>query len=371
MKNHFKIFNAFCLTLFLLLNSCTDENQIIPQQGNEKSTFSVTNKQGILNFSSQEGFKSIMSELQEKSLDERIEWSSKLGFQSMQDVYDEIMEAEMIIDREYEEQVKLLSEKELEELSKLPIRHSPIYEKHLASGLIKLDEEEDSDWFYPNIFNPAYAHVLNLDGLVIVGDTIFQYTAESFKMLTDGNIGRIDILKKATETIEAQNIFVAEVTIINHPISNQKVMSGYDFYKQQALHITSNRKLTGQIRQTIFTWDGFYTSMEFYIMARLEKKNWLGKWVPGDQSWMNLTVDYDVVVTPGCCDPVEILGEGPNTFTFRWNGNYHYRTIFPSGIWDLPNNNGQGPNLAEPIHVDDVQYNLRVDGYVNELNFSL
>lgn len=85
--------------------------------------------------------------------------------------------------------------------------NSELTTKYLAEGLIKKDAENN---ILLTTCAPFYAPVLNEKNLVIINDTIYQFTSQTMKMITDGDLSKLNILEKSNKNDLKNGIIVAE-----------------------------------------------------------------------------------------------------------------------------------------------------------------
>lgn len=83
--------------------------------------------------------------------------------------------------------------------------------------------------FKLKIAAPDYAHVLNADGVVKIGNTIFQFVGDQMKMIEDlpNRTNEIALLKAATKNDEAKQIYINKVKVILTPLSGGRT-SAFD-----------------------------------------------------------------------------------------------------------------------------------------------
>src|SRR5690606_20084031 len=159
------IFGVFFFATLMFLNSCTKDQEIItsadqPQLPKiEEPTpgiaSSITVQNGLLNFQTLEDFRNTVLALNQMNPQDQLSWEKSLDFNSMQQIFNDIMLAEF----------------------ETSGSHSALYNEQLQNGLIV---ENNTDGLYNlNLFNPAYATVLNENGMVIVDNSIYQFTGNA------------------------------------------------------------------------------------------------------------------------------------------------------------------------------------------------
>lgn len=201
------ILSGLFFVALITFASCSKENnflneQITPVQPDlsflETNTtlvddISVYN--GILQFNSLNDFRSSLPVLNKMNGTDHLQWEQTLGFISMQTIFNNIIQAE------YDNEGSLRSD---------------IYNAKIQSGFIVTD---DATGLYKlNIFNPAYASVLDENGLVMIGSVLYQFTATTLKMWEGADINEVETLLKAAENTNAITIIpirYEEVTLRN------------------------------------------------------------------------------------------------------------------------------------------------------------
>lgn len=178
------ILGALIIASMLTFVSCSKDQHLatqteevqLPQIPEAKPGIAtnITNQNGILKFETLEDFKNTLLALNTMTPQAQLEWENSLSFVSMQQTFNAIVKAEF------------------ETIG----AHSTVYNENLLSGLIA--GNETTGLYDLNLFNPAYAPVLNGKGLVIVGNTIYQFTGNALKIWENGDSDRLDYLLNTT-----------------------------------------------------------------------------------------------------------------------------------------------------------------------------
>lgn len=200
LKNLYPI-AILLFAVVLLIGGCKkdtielNKNNIIQNETNN-----VTLKHGILNFSDRTTFEKIYSELIMMSKEQADEWEKKLGFVSQRYIFNQIVDAENAWNDKYQN----YSQEELKKISP----HSELYYKYVNNGLIKVfDEGTENESYNYSVFNPSYTYVINEQGFVAIGDSIYQLTADKLKIITDGDFDKI---KNIAEINSSNNNIIVE-----------------------------------------------------------------------------------------------------------------------------------------------------------------
>jgi hypothetical protein len=179
---------SILLLMVAVAISCADE----PQAKQEVTLAQVRN--GMLEFADQEAF----DQLAAKSHEELSKWESSLpGFVSIGSLYKKaVIEEETFFNNGGKEG-----------------EHSPFVSQHMSAFTFVSEE-----YMRPNL--PPHTerqlpYVVNENGLVKIGATIFEYRSGSIKQITDGDESKISQLTKYQISDESANIIVTTFTKIN------------------------------------------------------------------------------------------------------------------------------------------------------------
>lgn len=169
MKTFKSIYAVALLAIGLFfVTSCSKDNSLTDNQtaqfslSNAQLTSDVTIANGMLVFNKVADFQATVLALNEMSQTEIATWEAQVGFTSAATTFQQIMNAEA----------------ETEGANR-----SSIYNENLANNLIVALADGTYEL---NIFNPAYATVLNGDFKVQVAEDIYEYTNNSLKVWTNG-----------------------------------------------------------------------------------------------------------------------------------------------------------------------------------------
>lgn len=196
MKKHSlnNILGALIIFSMLNLFSCTkDQDGFNENAAIEASQFpqlseatpeianDITLQNGLLKFTSSESFRNTLLGLNRMTPQDQLQWENDMNFVSMQQIFNAIISAE------YETVGS----------------HSTIYETNLEVGLIS--KNEATGLYDLSLFNPAYAPVLNKNGMVMVAGTIYQFAKSSLKIWKNGDPNRLEaLINTSTSTDEIE-----------------------------------------------------------------------------------------------------------------------------------------------------------------------
>jgi len=257
-----------------------------------------------------------------------------------------------------------------------------------------LPDGEGGEYFDLNLCDKTAANVVNLDGLVIVEGQIHQYTNNAIKLITDGDLGKIEKLKKMNETYQDDNILVA--------VFDNKVFNGDNHLKSASFLSDNNCTKTANwnyptSKKRVKVWiDGHsemsgayaedgcseYASCTFYIRAEAMKKNFWGNWkytsyMPSfsfNATWEYEYYDFscDPFITQGCgvyncpkhyvpaysctAEPSYICPTSPHSAYYPTVNNA-FLPLTPHGIWK------SSPTwFYDPFMVTHCSFSSIIDG---------
>lgn len=162
---------------------------------------------GMLTFKSWKDFASTVKYLNEKGTQFILDWNTRISFRSQGAIFEEIIEQE---NSKQEAQAALLDPNiSLEEMKKIKVGHSEIYKQYLDKGMItEVAENDGTTSFSHNVLNPTFMCVVNEEGFVEIGDTIYQYLPNKIKYISDGDFSKVAKLKELNSTSAKDNIYV-------------------------------------------------------------------------------------------------------------------------------------------------------------------
>lgn len=219
--NSIKLFTLlFTIGLF---HCCTIKEEGIANATPSPSEMKITN--GILILPNHKVLTSILNDKIEISTNNFV-----TKFTSQQNLLDEIIAAE----RKQMDYLDQLSGKALEQAPK----HSNTYNEALRKGVIrKVFYTDGSSSYDLNLAAPYYAKVVNNKGFFAVNDTIFQVTANQFKIWFQGDIQNTKLLSECKISDPKKNILVYDYTskpqarTISFPASPPNITSGLSIIK--------------------------------------------------------------------------------------------------------------------------------------------
>ncbi len=244
---------AMIVTCFSIFNACEKSNELIDQgvgkQLKEAIVPDVYSENGMLIFKSQQIFDSIIAQIQNMNDDEFSNWENSLGFISA-NTY--LLKAE-------DEFINADSKDEIDNFKK---RHSDFLK-------ISDDFEEIDLRFY----SKAIGNVLNVEGKVKIGSSLYLFTDEKEYIILNGDEKCLTELKN--EKSANTNI------IIFDPFSNENLKSTsekefliggelYDSDKTRRLNYTFERIITVSVHSVNLN-EGYNYSINHQLFFRLKQ----------------------------------------------------------------------------------------------------
>ncbi len=268
MKNLKRLLN---LAIMVALISCEDQLSTTNFENEREDVYA---ENGVLHFKNKEVFTLKLNELNSIERADREIWEAQYSsFVSLRKIYDDVVKAEWEISNYYEEISKAGGEIPKAEVN------SQKYVDALNNGSIKIIKDKNGDYFNFNLYELHYAPVVNSKGLVVVNDTIYQYTLNSVKIITDGNSELINKLDQFQVSSDENNIIV--INYNNYSLDNARTkistswfhpcLPGHDW------HFSGSRRWRVWIEGSSYL-DGSFMYVTNLFRAEGQKKNFWGNW---------------------------------------------------------------------------------------------
>lgn len=275
-----KIGEILFFILAILITSCTKENLInnqLTEPIDEPKSLYVHN--GILVFDSEETFNRTLEEINKMDDSERKNWEECLGFKSFNRAISEADKEQIA----YQEKFDNYSIEELEGLIKNGEieEYSPLTKQYIDRGIIKMVIDNNNE--VSRVVNfPMYSSLVNIDGLVAVGNEILLYTKSKFKLIKSLDFSKIEQLKSINDNINDEDFFVTNI------FSREKVTIGKIFEYSAESFTTDRQKVVAT--ETYQYYDRKYDGRNYEANYTLlvENKLKIYKWFRWQ--WIN---DYD------------------------------------------------------------------------------
>jgi hypothetical protein len=269
------IFKLLCLSLALaisvvFISSCSKEKtENNPKSNNEttQNAFKVNN--GIITFKSAETFVETMGNIVNLSDTEREKWEEGIGFLSQRRIISNIINAEQEKDKINEskftiEDAKTMTDAEL---------HSTMYSEYLNKGVIKIIDKgtENEYWDYA-VYDLSLIEIMNEDGLYAIGDTLYQVTNNSLKIMKNANFNDALLLLSASIPDEKTGIY------INYYEPNLKGTSP-GLLNSRWIY-DGDKRIGLNLKLSVLYYMASSRHYDFYheVYVQCMQRNWLGNW---------------------------------------------------------------------------------------------
>lgn len=226
-------------------------------------------KNGVLIFPNQQELGKTLEEINKMSKEEIEFWQAKYNFRSQLSMFNDIVLAELRLDEPYEG----MTEVELQNAIPPPT-HSETYYKYLGDGLIKEFTDTEGEKYYDySTCAPYLAPILNKDGIVMVKDTMYQFSEFSIKEWMDADTDEVSTIINSTSENVKVHVISPNKGLLKSAISPNPKYSNWAYSG-------SNRRI--KIGLYFNPWSsnsgGTVWSYQHYVHARSEKKNFWGNW---------------------------------------------------------------------------------------------
>jgi len=236
----------------------------------------LENASSYLTFSTHQAFADsvqLLSKLNRSQLDS---WEKSTKFSSLRRVYETIVDHE-IRQADIEEQM-IMKDKSL--LRTMKHKISPLIGE--ASAMIKFSLEDGVSY---KLFSPAYATVLNKDGIVKVGKSLFKYGEQEIAQIVNGDekeIGKLLLLNKSGQT-DNLKYYPVQLTSRLLENNNAKISAGNALYCEQTSdnpnYNNGDTRLKAWARGSfspIFIYSYWQYNVSFWIEMNFTRKTWYG-----------------------------------------------------------------------------------------------
>lgn len=333
-------------------------------------TQEVDLEHGMLVFQSQEDLMLTLHQIAQTDRESVDQWESQLNFVSQQWLFNRVVEACDSIDAYYFS----LSESEQAYWRDQPEVHPAIYFQGLREGWLKVQQDVDgSTYFQYAVCDPGMSAVLNREGLVKIGNEIYQYRPQTLKVLLNGDLKQIPLLDRVTRTVEDE-VLVYDFSENMARMLTSNFTSANIFTPQQGwVSIDNNKKRyrlwvdgSSSPSTTPIIEDECVYGMSciFQIRSEAQKKNFWGQWRYQGEYGYSLSIgdsrgpavwsyDYEIHNNGGNCGltnacipgplvgtyncPVAPCPTSPYSAFYPWTNNGFF-PLTPHGSWTLSNN---------------------------------
>jgi len=337
MKTKRIILQVACTVAGIGAFSSCEKNSVIepaPTAGTMKPE--VVLKDGVLVFKSRKDMKNYASYLNARGVEYADKWEKSLGFKSMAHILAEVREAE---DKLEVEVLQGKSDAELAILKAGPVPHSAQYTKWVNAGTLRVTKDADgAETLDVNASHSLFTNVLNAEGIVAFGDTVYQFKGDAMKVTTNG-LSDLAALRTSEKSNSSRHITVQRPFTGEQPnkalkgglnanpvISDLVISNGNQQEAQNQYEVGGTpRKITMKVSLYSELYDVpnpsnndvvyFRNNVDFWFEAKSEYKNFWGNWklqeigkgfnsVIANYRWSAfvqkfLYSNYDVISVPG------------------------------------------------------------------------
>lgn len=279
------------ITGSVLLSSCEkrSDSEVAPASS-VMSKRDVVLQDGVLVFKDRKTMKNFNSYLNAKGVEYANQWEKSLNFESMAHILNDVRDADNKLEADL---IKGKSADEITQLQKTPAPHTALYTKWVNAGTLRVAKDADgTETLGVNASHTLFTNVLNAEGIVAFGDTVYQFKGHTMKVTTKG-LSNLDALRSATQSDPSGQITVRESIFPdeqraqiskNAGVANRIVYSGNVQQSQtQYRESSTDRKV---VMSVYFYSNLLDTSLpdvfrendvDFWYEAKAEYKSW-GSW---------------------------------------------------------------------------------------------
>jgi len=267
------------LSLIVILQSCEKKEMFDVKKGtignqlvNADKTTNLSDieiNNGMLVFENFEEYETILKNTGQISNTELRNWENQIGFVSQQS----ILELALAEEEKYYEQFapENMTKSEIENVikEKESLGYTKFTKKHIEKGILRPYNFEDISSLELTVESKIHPEFLNLDGMVKIGDVIYQYTQTQCKQLSDSDFDKIELLKQTNESNKTLNIKVGNL------VSKKSNWHGY--LASESSKTDGRKRIITYIKLRIFDY-GSTRDFYYYLGYKNYKKNIWGKW---------------------------------------------------------------------------------------------
>lgn len=196
MRREMNLFVFFGI-LSLMITSCAKQDLVIEDLSvqNDKAFDCIEfNDFKILSFKDEKVFNEKLKTLENKNDLELDKWEMNIDFISMRRAFEEIVEDEL----------NYYDSKEL--------KHSSLLDKY-PNAYVVAETIDSCQYLEMNIYSDVLSKVVNPDGLLKIGDKIYQHSHNKIKVINNSDPKDIRRLIEVNNTIVDENIYVVNLEI--------------------------------------------------------------------------------------------------------------------------------------------------------------
>ncbi len=288
-----KIILILLLGIFVVFQSCEKKALIDVDDKEIINDDDIAVKNGMLVFENIEEINGLFSQMSEEDFKDR---QTTVGFVSLKGILEQALKEEESYYEQFdpttmtkEEIAKVVKEKEM-------LGYTEFTKKYIDLGIIRPYTNDDISSLELTVVSWVNIRFLNIDGMVMIDNVIYQFTATQCKKLTDGDFSKIAFLKQTTKDNTSQSILVGNL-FNNLKDYHQRI--DYD-YKQNGNNWGSE-KIEAEV--WIRRWDfSSHKQYLYYLRYRNYRKNIWGNWKEDNDADTDITgsvkVKYNVKPYP-------------------------------------------------------------------------
>lgn len=174
--------------------------------------------ENFLTFASFDDLQATLDKISNYGNNEQLNWENNNNFISLNHIYQEIDSAENKLLEPYD----TLS---VEELEKMPRVTS--YTHDVFSDILIVEKMDDGSSYEDlNINDYTLSKVVNREGIIKIGDSIYQYKKNTIKIIKDGDCKKIKILNNIESTNDSLKISVIDLKSGGGSSTSQNIHKG-------------------------------------------------------------------------------------------------------------------------------------------------
>lgn len=278
-------------------------------------------------------------------------WEQTLAIKTPASIFNAVILAEDSISSFF----MSLPENEQEYWRNEPQKHSNIYLEALVQKTIHLlPDGEGGEYFDLNLYDKSTAGLINLDGFVKIENQIYQYTDNAIKIIQDGDVAKINLIKGINHSFEGNNMIVN--VFKDNRLKNATNETSFNWTQNMDFY-PFEPNWRGRDQKRVRVWvDGHsepygttygdhcyeYISCTFVLRAEAQVRNFWGNWVYGNywpvltysaewyyQYWINIGVTYGCGLYDNNVNyvPSPIINENFGSV------NNAFIDLAPNGVW--------------------------------------
>ncbi len=265
----------------LILISCNENELDLNNENLIDDNIGYNSNHGFLIFENEEILHKTISHLNKATINDISLWESRFfNYESQHSISENAYTEDSL----HLNKLEKLNPQELDEYKKSHGKHF-IYSDFTRNNSSLFSFNDQYNFYNLNVsnYNPNIIYVINRNGFVQVGDSIFQYTPNQIKIINDGDISKIEQLESVLESSKELNISVIDIVRITDPSANNlKLMFQGN---EQCIGYTGGggQRVIGQsivgFQYTIDIYKGTYIVSPYAILkATNQNKHWLTGW---------------------------------------------------------------------------------------------